>query len=284
MKDNVTWQDAVLWLRAQPDQQELVRACYYDDPLLDAAARYEACEEWQATLDVLPKHPGLALDLGAGRGISSYALAKAGWHVDALEPDASAIVGRGAIKQLAKDAELPIYPIEGFAEEIPSGNEMYDLVYGRQVMHHTRNLEKMCTEVARILKRGGVFIATREHVISKKDDLPAFLADHPLHYLYGGENAFLLSEYLNAIKGAGLVIKSILRPYDSSINLFPITNDEWRNQVREMFSKRISKFGANLLLSDSLPWSGVIHSMFSRYKSYQNQTPGRLYSFVVVKR
>jgi SAM-dependent methyltransferase len=283
-KSIFTWEDAVLWLRAQPDQQELVRACYYDDPLLDAAARYESCEEWQSTLDILPKRAGLALDLGAGRGISSYALAKAGWRVDALEPDASPVVGRGAIQQLAKDAELPIYPAKGFAEEIPSQNEKYDLVYGRQVMHHARSLPKMCAEIARVLKRGGVFIATREHVISKRDDLPVFLAGHPLHHLYGGENAFLLREYLKAIEDAGLVIKSILRPYESPINLFPITNDEWKNQVREMFSKRISKFGAHLLLSDALPWSGVIHSAFSRYKSYQSQTPGRLYSFVVVKR
>jgi hypothetical protein len=28
MTDKITWQDALFWVRAQPDQQELVTACY----------------------------------------------------------------------------------------------------------------------------------------------------------------------------------------------------------------------------------------------------------------
>jgi hypothetical protein len=141
----------------------------------------------------------------------------------------------------------------------------------------------MCLEIGRVLKHDGMFVATREHVISKSEDLSVFLAGHPLHRLYGGENAFLLREYLRSIEDAGLVIRSVLQPYESPVNLFPITNIEWKNQVREMFSKRIGKFGAQLFLSDSMPWSGVIHSTFSRYKSYWSQTPGRLYSFVAMK-
>jgi hypothetical protein len=38
----ITWEEAVLWLRNQPDQAELVRACFYDDPLPAAAERYYA--------------------------------------------------------------------------------------------------------------------------------------------------------------------------------------------------------------------------------------------------
>lgn len=278
-----TWEAAVLWLRAQPDQQELVRACYYDDPLLAAAVRYESGEEWQATLDILPKKTGLALDLGAGRGISSYALAKAGWRVDALEPDPSDVVGRGAIQQLARESHVPVYALDGYAENIPSDGEKYDLVYGRQVMHHAHDLQKMGIEIARVLKRGGMFIATREHVISKREDLPVFLAEHPLHKLYGGENAFQLPEYINAIESARLVIKSILRPYDTAINLFPTTQTEWKSELRSMVAKRIGRSAARFLLSDSMLWSNVIHRILSWYKSYVSQAPGRLYSFVAVK-
>ena len=43
-----TWEGAVLWLRSQPDQADLVRACFYDDPLLDAARRYHRSIEWAA--------------------------------------------------------------------------------------------------------------------------------------------------------------------------------------------------------------------------------------------
>jgi len=36
----VSWEEAVLWLREQPEHRELVRACFYDDPLSAAAERY----------------------------------------------------------------------------------------------------------------------------------------------------------------------------------------------------------------------------------------------------
>jgi len=29
-----TWEDAVVWLRAQPDRQQLVLDAFYDDPLI----------------------------------------------------------------------------------------------------------------------------------------------------------------------------------------------------------------------------------------------------------
>src|SRR6266542_1569765 len=53
----MTWEEAVLWLRGQPDQVELVRAGYYDDPLTEAAERYRASTEWQALRTFLPPPP-----------------------------------------------------------------------------------------------------------------------------------------------------------------------------------------------------------------------------------
>src|SRR5438045_1682867 len=88
-----SWENAVIWLRDQPDQRQLVLDAFYDDPLIDAAERYYACSEWQAVLRMLQGRTGRALDVGAGRGIASYALAREGFAVIALEPDPSGIVG-----------------------------------------------------------------------------------------------------------------------------------------------------------------------------------------------
>ena len=279
-----TWEEAVLWLRDQPNQQELVCACYYDDPLLEAAMRYEASEEWQAMRKILPHKTGAALDLGAGRGISSYALAKAGWYVDALEPDSSAVVGRGAIEQLVHASALPIRLLEGFAEQIPALHEAYDLVYGRQVMHHAHNLQTMCNEIVRVLKPGGTFIATREHVISKKKDLQAFLDSHPLHRLYGGENAYILGEYLGALAKSGLHVTQALGPMATIINYFPATKQDWLNTIQAPFTRRFGHRIARILLSDVFPWSGVINHYLAMRADNKDQTPGRLYSFVAVKK
>src|SRR3990170_4160635 len=114
-----SWEEAVLWLRAQRDQVELVRACFFDDPLIDAAERYYASSEWDAVRSLLGPAGGHALDVGAGRGISSYALARDGWRVTALEPDPSPVVGAEAIKQLAMASNSPIEVIREWGESLP---------------------------------------------------------------------------------------------------------------------------------------------------------------------
>lgn len=92
-----TWENAVIWLRNQPNQQQLVLDAFYDDPLISAAERYLISDEWEAVSQLLQGRTGRALDVGAGRGIASYALAREGFKVTALEPDPSAIVGAAAI-------------------------------------------------------------------------------------------------------------------------------------------------------------------------------------------
>ena len=68
MSATQTWEQAVLWLRSQPQRQDLVRACYYDDPLYEAAERFRQSGEWQATARLVRRWlPGKVLDLGAGR-------------------------------------------------------------------------------------------------------------------------------------------------------------------------------------------------------------------------
>lgn len=262
-----SWEEAVVWLRNQPDQQELVRACFYDDPLREAAERYYASTEWQAIRALIAGKRGSALDLGAGRGISSYALARDGWQVSALEPDPSKVVGAGAIRALAQDAKLDIQVEQNWGESLPYPDATFDLVHGRQVLHHARDLKQLCSEAARVLKPGGIFIATREHVISRMEDLPVFLASHPLHKMYGGEHAYLLDEYLEAISSGGLVLTKVLNPYQSDINLFPET---------------ISGLKKNLARRFHCPSILIPNFLLTRLGARSN-VPGRLYSFVARK-
>ena len=134
----------MVWLRQQPDQEALVRACYYDDPLLAAAQRFARSDEWRAVRAFLPHFPGLVIDIGAGRGISSYALARDGWQVVALEPDPSILLGAGAIRDLMRETGLPIMVEEAYGEAIPFKDNTFDLVYGREVLHHARSLNALC--------------------------------------------------------------------------------------------------------------------------------------------
>ena len=130
-----SWEQAVQWLREQPEQRELVLAAYYDDPLSAAADRYWHSQEWQAIRPLLPPARGQALDVGAGRGIASYALAKEGFAVTALEPDASALVGAQAIRSLALISGLPIEVTQEFSERLPFADAQFDVVFAPPVVN-----------------------------------------------------------------------------------------------------------------------------------------------------
>jgi SAM-dependent methyltransferase len=265
---SMTWEEAVLWLRRQPDAVELVRACFYDDPLSAAAERYWQCSEWQAVRQFLPTSPCTALDIGSGRGISAYALARDGHTVTALEPNPSDIVGAGAIRQLAHATGRAIDVAETWGEALPFSSASFDVVHCRQVLHHARDLGQLCSQIGRVLKPSGTFIATREHVISRKEDLPAFLDSHPLHRYYGGEHAYLLREYTDAIEGAGLKLSDVLNPFESPINCFPATRQELK---------------ARLARKLRLPFPQLIPDAALTLAGRLINTPGRLFTFIARK-
>jgi len=275
----ITWEQAVDWLRQKPDQQTLVQHCYYDDPLELAVERFYHSEEWNAIKQLLGSSlHGKVLDLGAGRGISSYAFAKAGCSVVALEPDPSAIVGAQAIQSLIDSTQLPIEIVQEYGEQLPFASNSFDIVYGRAVLHHAHKLDQLCCEAARVLKHGGIFIATREHVLSKKEDLQAFLNAHALHSLYGGENAYLLNEYTQAIEQAGFVLKKTIGPSENVINYAPTTQLEFRLMTATALSRYFGKGLAQKLAS-----SETVQHLYGRHLSHKSETPGRLYSFLAIK-
>lgn len=274
------WEQAVSWLREQPDKNELVRHCYYDDPLELAVERFSNSEEWQAVKHLLGKHiPGKVLELGAGRGISSYAFAKAGCSVTALEPDPSPLVGAKAIQSLVDSTRLPIQVIQEYGETLPFEENTFDIVYGRAVLHHARDLVKLCQEAARVLRQGGVFIATREHIISRKEDLKLFLDSHALHFLYGGENAYLLQEYTEAIKVGGLKIKKVIGPFESAINYAPMSQQEFQAMTTSPLASRVGG-----RLATKLGSNRAVQQIYGWYLSQKSHAPGRHYSFLAVKK
>jgi len=217
------------------------------------------------------------LDIGAGRGIASFAFAKDGWQVTALEPDQSDIVGSGAIKNLADHENLAITVVNEWGETLPFDNSSFDLVYVRAVLHHARDLQRFCSEIVRVLKPNGMLLAVREHVISKTDDLETFLYVHPLHKLYGGENAFLLKEYKDAMISAGFDIVRTIKPFENPINFSP----QSRRSLCGEILNRVKIVPAGL--KDILLSRNFVLSLLLRLAGLLDNRPGRHYSFVCIK-
>jgi SAM-dependent methyltransferase len=274
----MTLDEAIHHVRSNAEYSELVRDSYLGEDLQEAATRFSASAEFAEVLRLLGRDPSncAVLDVGAGNGIASWAFASRGFRqVYALEPSCSSEVGQGAIARLC--AGLRVRTFTAWAENIPLADESVDMVYARQVLHHTADLQAAVRECARVLKNGGVLLATREHVCDDQRQLEEFLKSHPMHQLAGGENAFSLEEYLSAIRGANLAIQRVLGPWDSVINAFPAvrTTDELSRYHRIALER---KFGfAGTVLSFVPPVKELAWTRIRRPK------PGRPYSFCAVK-
>jgi SAM-dependent methyltransferase len=278
MSDKVSWEEAVAWLVRQPDQQELVRGSYFDPPLSAAAERYWSSEEWQAVRTWLPSKKGNALDVGAGNGITTFALVKEGWTVTAIEPDNSSTIGAAAIEDLMDSTGFRATVLREFGERIPVESDSMNLVIARQVLHHARDLQQLCREIERVLKPGGTLITLRDHVIADENDLQRFLTIHPLHALYGGEFAYTVSAYRTALTKAGFEIIRVIRPFDNVVNYAPNSRDGLRriiaDRAKPPFTRRLWR---RALASERV--LDIVLAALSRV----DRTPGRLYSFICRK-
>jgi SAM-dependent methyltransferase len=278
MTNPFTWEEAVRWYRAQPGNEAEVRNNYFDLPVLQAAERYASEEEFAEVLRLLGAgEKRRILEPGAGNGIASFALAKNGWLVTALEPDESTEVGAGAIREIAEDTGLPISVVQEFGEKLPFEDESFDAIHARQVLHHASDLELMVRELARVLRPGGLLLSTREHVADDEQQLIAFRNEHPLHKLYGGENAYPLNRYLESFAKAGLRVKETWGPLESILNFFPGTENERQLSLRQVANHSYLRFGR------LFGWSDRFRKAQLRRHTRRDCTPGRIYSFLVEK-
>ena len=120
-----------------------------------AAAQYaryrpgyaEAAIRW-CLAPVSDAHPIRVMDLGAGTGILTGALARLGADVVAVEPDPSMLA------ELRR--QLPgVRALEGSTEALPLPDQSVDAVLCGQAMHWF-DLDRALPEIARVLTPGGV--------------------------------------------------------------------------------------------------------------------------------
>lgn len=92
------------------------------------------------------------LDVGAGTGIGSRALAGRGARVVAVEP------GEGMLRVLRGRSTARVHPVRGDGNGLPLRDGVFDLVAFAQSMHWT-DLTTAAAEAFRVLKPGGVLAA-----------------------------------------------------------------------------------------------------------------------------
>ena len=95
------------------------------------------------------------LDLGCAGGFMAEALAKRGAQVTGIDPATDAV---DAARAHACESGLRIRYDVGVGEALPYDTASFDAVVCVDVLEHVSDLRKVLSEVARILRPGGVFL------------------------------------------------------------------------------------------------------------------------------
>lgn len=99
----------------------------------------------------LPRLPGNLLDVGCGNGVFLLRAREAGWRVEGIEPDPSAVAASRA-------SDLKVWA--GTLDDHPQG-EVYDVVTASHVLEHVHDPRLFLRQVSARLRIGGmVWLAT----------------------------------------------------------------------------------------------------------------------------
>jgi ubiquinone/menaquinone biosynthesis C-methylase UbiE len=173
---------------------EIERAVNYITPYIDA---------WrpQARSHFSDSTPIRVLDLGAGSCTISLVLSKEPYvgsivasdisalRMENIAPKTQAIVG-GLLEKLS-------FQEIDFNVTLPFDDNSFDLVIMDAALHHSRNIWETLTEIRRVLKPKGMFVAQREAYVSPLTHWITFkrLLASPEVAAGVSENAFLISQY-----------------------------------------------------------------------------------------
>src|SRR5947207_3754447 len=137
-----SWEQAIEILRNDPACRDLIFNSYLTADLLENCRRFLESAEFHDALEILA---GLGagknlLDVPAGNGIATYAFAKSGYRVTAVDPDPSPTVGRGAIAHVLGVSGLSAEIVDAVGESLPFPSGSFGIVYVRQRLHHAADL------------------------------------------------------------------------------------------------------------------------------------------------
>lgn len=271
-------EEAVFWLRSQPEHGALAKDCNYDDPIEKASSAFTTSDEVKKISTIANVKPETkALHLSNCRMIAFFGFARQGHHVTAFEPEPSELVDRGCIQQLCQEISIHIQLFAKAVETFSSPENTFDLAYCRAALHNAKSKQGSCQEVGRLLKPGGLLITPRVHVISQEAVLPKFLNSHPLSHLYGGKLACAISNYLIDLNAVGFQKISVLHPRQSIINAFPRPVESLANEVRIYLVNCLGSTGAWFSRWTAARWATLGHL------DWRDHTTGRLYSFIAIK-
>ncbi|RKN70679.1 class I SAM-dependent methyltransferase [Paenibacillus ginsengarvi] len=176
-------------------------ANYVASPRHASGGDLDVLSEW-----VKPERAAKALDIATGGGHCALALASAVDEVTTLDMTPEML--REAEAFLAAKGIANVHYVQGDAEQLPFGDESFDLVACRIAAHHFPDPDRFVQEATRVLKSGGCFILM-DNVAPESDRLDALYNDaekrrDPSHF-----RAWKKSEWVRRTELSGLRVEQL---------------------------------------------------------------------------
>jgi len=176
------YEHSVVSFRMDPRMRSFVEKNYLEEGLAEAVSRFVQSEQFSLICSALKPYidSGARLaDLGAGRGLTSLALAGKGARVTSVEYNPSGVVGLGALAKHLRLHPQPLALVRGDVLQLLFSDTYFDVAFCRGLLHHLGDLRQGVREIWRILKPGGIFLASNEHILSPFSNGKKFLDAHP---------------------------------------------------------------------------------------------------------
>lgn len=143
---------------------------------------------------------GTCLEIGCGCGVGARIIheAFAPSAIHALDIDVAMLEAAKKRRKRSAWKDIPLHLLTADAQELPFPGDCFDAVFNYGIIHHLENWQKGVTEIARVLKEGGVFFFEEIYPPLYANPLFIRMLDHPR------ENRFHGPEYRGALADAGL--------------------------------------------------------------------------------
>ena len=141
---------------------------------------------------------GKCLEIGCGCGVGARIISRSfvPASIHALDIDLDML--RTAQKRGTTWKNVPMHLLAGDAQELPFPDCSFDAVFNYGIIHHLENWQKGVTEIARVLKDGGMFFFEEIYPPLYANPLFLRILDHPR------ENRFHGPEYREALAASDL--------------------------------------------------------------------------------
>lgn len=146
---------------------------------------------------------GTCLEIGCGCGVGARIINEsfAPAAIHALDIDVAMLEAAKKRQKRAAWKNIPLQLLTADAQELPYPCQCFDAVFNYGIIHHLENWQKGVSEIARVLKDGGIFFFEEIYPPLYANPLFIRMLDHPR------ENRFHGPEFRAALADAGLQLQ-----------------------------------------------------------------------------